>query len=276
MPWFPDFANAAELARREDRATGQADPIVPYFRALNEGDPGPLETVWPGEVLIHDPRAGEIRGHKELRKFVKRNLSWLAGYHAQIETSASMKVGKRAVMELLAHMAVDGHEVAWPVAVVAESPDDMSVVFRTYLTQKPILGSYHVRDAFLGPGPGPPGDVIGRYHAALDAGDTDAVVATFNPDGYFREPAGPDAVHRGTDELRAFFTTRFSAGGGIGLEPCVVTDDGVRCAVEYNCVRWGSHELPPQAGIGIYERDPDGLLASARVYDDVEPPAERR
>jgi hypothetical protein len=53
-----------------------------------------------------------------------------------------------------------------------------------------------------------------------------------------------------------------------------VTDDGVRCAVEYNVVRWGSHDLPPQAGIAVYERSPDGLLAAARVYDDVEPPVE--
>jgi hypothetical protein len=52
----------------------------------------------------------------------------------------------------------------------------------------------------------------------------------------------------------------------------MVTDDGVRCALEYNCVRWGSHDLPPQAGLGVYERGPDGLLAAARVYDDIEPP----
>ena len=49
-----------------------------------------------------------------------------------------------------------------------------------------------------------------------------------------------------------------------------MTDDGVRCAVEYNCVRWGSHDLPPQAGIAVFERDADGLLAAVRVYDDVE------
>ena len=53
-----------------------------------------------------------------------------------------------------------------------------------------------------------------------------------------------------------------------------MTDDGVRCALEFNFVRWGSHDLTPQAGIGIYERGPDGLLAAARVYDDVEPPVE--
>jgi SnoaL-like domain len=194
--------SSAPWSWRACRPASQARPIPvgEYFTALNEGDAHALETVWPGEVVIYDPRAGEVRGHRHVRQFVSRNLSWLAGQ---------------------AH----------------------------------------------------PGDVVGRYQAALDAGDVDAVVSTFAPDGYFRGPFGPDHAHRGAAELRSFYTRCFSAGGGIGLQDCMVTDDGVRCAVEYNCVRWGSHDLPPQAGLGVYERGPDGLLAAARVYDDVEAPA---
>jgi hypothetical protein len=100
-------------------------------------------------------------------------------------------------------------------------------------------------------------------------------VSTFAPDGYVREPISPNDIHRGAAELRSFFGRRFSAGGGIDLERCAVTDDGVRCALEYNCVRWGSHVLTPQAGIAVYERGPDGLLAAARAYDDVEAPLEQ-
>jgi hypothetical protein len=191
MPWFPDFVSALELARRQTRAAGQADPVGQYFMALNRGDTHVL---------------------------------------------------------------------------------DLSVVFRTYCSQWPVDGRHHVRPPLLEPGRSQPGDVVGRYHAALDAGDTDAIVNTFAPDGYYREPIGPQAVHRGVAELRTFFTRLFSAGGGIGVEPCAVTDAGVRCALEYNCVRWGSHDLPPQAGICGYERGSDGMLAAAGVYDDVEPP----
>jgi hypothetical protein len=28
--------------------------------------------------------------------------------------------------------------------------------------------------------------------------------------------------------------------------------------------------VAPQAGLGVYERGPDGLLAAARLYDDIE------
>jgi hypothetical protein len=113
---------------------------------------------------------------------------------------------------------------------------------------------------------------VGRYQAALEAGDTEAILSTFAANGYFREPASPDVMHRGTPELRSFYNLCFSAGGGIGLQHCAVTDDGLRCALEYNCVRWGRHDLAPQAGIGVYERGPDGLLTAARVYDEVEAP----
>jgi hypothetical protein len=281
MPWFPDFYNAVELARRQTRAAGLADPVGQYFAALENGDTRVLETVWPGTVVVYDPRAGEIRGHRQLRRFVHRNQAWLAARHARTTTVAATSVGGRAVVELLVQLDGDrqgddkpGDEksVAWPVAVVAESPDDMSIVFRTYCSQWPVDGHRPVRPPILHAEHIRPGDVVGRYQAALAAGDADAVVSTFAPDGYFREPIGPNHTHRGTVELRSFFTSRFSAGGGIGLQPCVVSDDGVRCALEYNCVRWGSHQLPPQAGLGVYERGSDGLLAAVRVYDDIEAP----
>jgi hypothetical protein len=275
MPWFPDFVSAVELARSQARAAGVADPVAQYLTALNHGDSRLLEKAWPGEVVVYDPRAGEVRGHRRVRRFISRNLSWLAGLHARTETVAGTAAGGRAVVELLAHLDHGERELAWPVAVVAESPDDLSVVFRTYCSQWPVDERRHVRPPILGPGQGRPGDVVGRYQDGLAAGDTEAVVGTFAPDGYFRGPFGPHYEHRGTDELRSFFSRCFSAGGGIGLQHCAVTDDGVRCALEYNCVRWGSHELPPQAGLGVYERGPDGLLAAARVYDDVEPPIAR-
>jgi hypothetical protein len=274
MPWFPDFVNAAELARRQTRTVGLADPVGQYLTALNNGDSRDLETVWPGEVVIYDPRAGEVRGHRQLRRFVHMNQVFFGERGTRIETVATTSAGGRAVVELLAHLVTDGRDIVWPVAVVAESPNDRSVVFRSYCSQRPIFGHREVRAPILPPGAAHPGDVVGRYQAALEVGDAEAVVATFAPDGYVREPTGPDHTHTGAQELRSFFTTCFSAGGGLGVQHCAVTDDGVRCALEYNVVQWGDHRLQPQAGIGVYERGADGLLAAARIYDDVEAPVE--
>ena len=50
------------------------------------------------------------------------------------------------------------------------------------------------------------------------------------------------------------------------------TDDGAACAIEYNAVRWGRTEIPPQAGVAVYVRGRSGLLSAARIYDDVDPP----
>ncbi len=267
------FVAAVELARRKTRAEGQVDAVGQYLTAIEHGDARALETVWPGEVLVFDPYRGDIRGHRQLRRFVRRSQAMLAERHASTETIASTSTGGRAVVEYLAHLDQDGEEFSWPVAVVAESPDERSVVFRIYCSQWPVVGRRPVRAPILDAGHVHPGDVVGRYQAALDAGDTEAIVNTFAPNGYVREPIGP--FHRGTDELRSFFAACFSAGGGIGLELCSVTDDDVRCAVEHKCVRWGSHDLAPQAGIAVFERSGDGLLAAARVYDDVEPPVEQ-
>src|SRR6185312_16068032 len=179
--------------------------------ALNDGDASELETTWPGELVIYDPHAGPVRGHRHVRQFVRRNLSWLASLHARTEVVASTVAGDRAVVELLAHVDHNGQQLAWPVAVVAESPDDQSVVFRTYCSQWPVDEHRHVRPPVLPPAGVHPGDVAGRYQAALEAGDAEAVVGTFESDGYFRGPFGPRYTHRGAAELRAFFARCFSA-----------------------------------------------------------------
>jgi ketosteroid isomerase-like protein len=274
VPWFPEFSSAVALARLQTRAAGQADPVAQYFAALNRGDSRDLETAWPGEVVVYDPRAGEVRGHRALRRFVRSNQEWLARRRVRIETVAATSSGGRAVVEVLAHFGDDPAGSPWPVAVVAESADDRSVVFRTYCSQWPVDRRRHLRPALLPAGSAPPADVVSRFQIALGSGDVEGILRTFAADGYLREPIGAHYLHRGAAELRSLFEWWFSAGGGVGLQACAVTDDGTRCVVEYNCIRWGSEPLVPQAGLGVFEQSPDGLLAAVRIYDDVEPPIE--
>src|SRR5262245_13341461 len=265
MPWFPEFSHAIELARRGAQAQGREDPVAQYLKALNDGGPRTLERVWPGEVVIHDPRAGEIRGHRQLRTFIHDNRVWMTAHESRINAFASISVGQRAVVELMAHILHNGTEVAWPMAVVAESPDERSVDFRTYCSQWPVDGVRHVRPPVLEAGEVGTRDVVARQLEALARGDLESLVANFAPDGYVREPIGPDSVHRGPDELRAYYAGRFG-NGHISLQPCAAVDDGVRCALEYNLIGLGA----PQAALAVFERTPDGLLAAIRLYDDID------
>jgi len=135
-----------------------------------------------------------------------------------------------------------------------------------------LTGGHELRHALLYGQEGDIPDVVGRYQEALARGDADAVVDCFEEDGYFREPSGGDFVYRGKDALSDAYAFLFSNDGGIPLEHCTLTDDETRCAVEYNVVQWGKMKLPPQAGVAVYERGSTGLLAAARVYDDVDAP----
>jgi len=272
MPWFPDFVNAVELARRSTRATGRADPVAGYLAALSDGDVHDLRTAWPGGVTVHDPRAGEIRTPHRLRRFIRDNQRWLADRDAHIENVASTVEGGRAVVELAARLREDGAAVAWPVAVVAESLDPLSVVFRTYCSQEPVDGHRHVRPPLLPPGPTHLDGAVGRHLAALAAGEVEALVDTFAPDGCVREAIGPP--HLGREAIRSFYSARFHGSGGMGLQCSLVTDDGRRCAVEYTCDAWAGRPIPAQAGLIVYERDSEDRLAAARMYDDIEVPAQ--
>ena len=232
MPWFPDFVNAVEIACCQTRSVGLADPVQQYFNALETGRTRELEEIWPGQVAIYDPREGEVRGHRQLRRFVHNNKLLWAERHVRIETVASTFIVGRAVVELLAHLDdYDGQPVDWPIAVVAESPDELSVVFRTYCSQWPVDGQRHIRRPLLEPANTQLSDVVGRYLTVVSNGDLGSIVSAFAADGYFRESIGPNYLHRGTRELRAYFAECFKVGGGLELEHCAVTDDGVRCAV---------------------------------------------
>ncbi len=164
-----------------------------------------------------------------------------------------------------------------PIAIVGERhPDGGIVELRVYYSSWPLTGRHEHRPPVLQPDPGLiEMDVVGEYQRALAAGDLDAIVAAFEPDGYTRGPAGGDHDHRGNEGLGDFYEWLFSNEGGVRFEHCALTDDARACALEYNVVRWGQTELPPEAGIAIYVRGESRKLAAVRIYDDADPPVGR-
>jgi SnoaL-like protein len=233
-------------------------------------------TITPDALAIDDPAAGHFEGADAVAAYLSASDAWLRARDANTRHVATTVGEGRRVGEYEVDLTVDGRRITLPLAVmVAPQPPGMPLAVRIYHSQWPLLGRHRVRHPLLAADPlVTESDIVGTYQRALAAGDAAAIVATFEPDGCFREPAGPQFRVCGTADLSAFFARFFSAGGGIVLEHCTVTEDGIRTALEFNAVRWGGVELPPQAGIAVYERGASGRLAHARVYDDVEGPVE--
>jgi hypothetical protein len=189
---------------------------------------------------------------------------------ARVEPLRTTRNDQLTVVENLLHLHLPGTLIALPVAVVGEHDEAGKLTaVRVYHSLWPLLGEHRVRPALLKPDPDRPlSGAVADYQRALAIGDVDAIVNTFESDGYFREPAGGEYAYQGLERLREFMAQILSAGG-ITLEHCTITDDGIACAIEFNAVAFGPHALVPQAGVGVYERGATGLLYGARVYDDV-------
>lgn len=268
MPWVPETFTAPALQRILDERQRDAMVAVPYFDGLITGEPDALVASFAGEPQLHDPVRGRVKGEQAFRAYVAAASAWMAQRHATVEDIDHVVLERHGFEEVVLHL--DG-DVDLPFALVADRAHDGRIVeLRIYHSCWPLTGRHSVRQPLLQPDPSVrESDVVGEYQHALAAGDVDAVVAAFEPDGYAREPAGGEHVHAG---LRPFYEWLFSNGGGIPLEHCAVIDDGRACALEYNVVRWGRTELPPQAGISVYVRGESGKLVAARVYDDADPP----
>ncbi len=200
--------------------------------------------------------------------------AWLRERNAAFGEVDRIITPRRGVEETVMALDTDHGRVELPVAVAADRDDHARIVeLRVYFSTWPTARTHANRPPLLQEDVrARAGDVVGRYQQALAAGDVEAILQTFEVDAYVREPAGSAYVHRGQDELRALYELFFSNGGGIELEHCTVTDDDRACALEYNVVRWGRTELRPEAGLAVYVRGASGKLASARIYDDADPP----
>lgn len=246
--------------------------LTNYFDWLGDGQAERLGNLFSKSPSLDDPRAGHVMGNQALTKFVRESQEWLGS--AQAEIIALTECGKRAVTEFVLHVMREGKKIPLPVAIAADKDGEKYSAIRVYFSMWPLLGRHVIRKALL-----PEdktlvmhGDAVGAYHDALTRGDLEGILSVFEDNGYAREPAGGEWIYQGKEKLRKFYELLFGNGGGILLEHCTLTDDGIRAALEYNAVSWGKAPLGRQAGIAVYERGTSGRLHAARIYDDVDPP----
>jgi ketosteroid isomerase-like protein len=247
-------------------------PLTHYLTLLSDGDSAALLDLFSAEPQVDDPQFGRITADT-FPDYVTAASAWLQQRRARVETVALTYTSTRAVAEQILHLEQDGKAIPLPIALVGEMDGEKLTAVRLYHSLWPLIGGHRVRPPLL-----PTDhnlvmpDVIGRYQDALARGDLEVILQTFEDDAIAREPSGGEYKYKGMERLREFYGMLFSQSGGILLQHCTVTDDSIRCAVEYNVTAWGDQPLPPQAGVAVYERGKSGLLAAARIYDDVDPP----
>jgi hypothetical protein len=274
MPWVPELFSRPALAQIEDRRWLEEVNTVPYFAGFLTGETDALIKSFAGEPEVHYPVRGRVRGEQPFVAYAAATKGWLEEREASVENTSLLRTERRSIGEGIIHLGGEAGRVDLPVAIVVDRRSDGWLEeVRIYYSSWALTGRHAIRPPLLQPDPElRTSDVVGDYQRALAAGDLDAILSSFEPGGYAREPAGPDYLHQGPESLKEFYEWLFSNGGGIPLEHCSVTDDGRTCAVEYNVVRWGHTELSPEAGVAVYVRGESGRLAAARIYDDVDPP----
>jgi hypothetical protein len=276
MPWAPELFSAPALEQLEEKRQ-QRLAIVPFFDGLLAGEPDALIGSFAGEPELYSPIRGRVKGSGAVSAFLSETSSWLRQNQVTVEDVEHVLTEQDGFEEVVLHFDGDAGRIDLPLAIVGDlRPDRKINELRLYFSNWALTGRHVNRPPLLQPDPQlRESDVVGDYQRALAAGDAEAIVKTFEADGYAREPAGASHLHQGPAALRSFYEQLFSNGGGIPLEHCATIDEGRACALEYNVVRWGNTELPPQAGIAVYVRGGGGKLAAARIYDDADPPPGR-
>jgi hypothetical protein len=274
MPWIPELFSAPVLQRLEAKWELERLDAVPYYDGLMSGEHEALIRSFAGQPILHDPRRGRVIGVRAFEAYITELGAWLSRLNMSFDPVDHVFMEPRGFEEVVIHLDGDAGRVDVPVAIVADRQSDGRLTeLRIYHSIWALTGRHLHRPPMLQRDPDLRADgVVAEYHRALAAGDVDAIMATFEPNGYAREPAGREFVHRGSDDLRAFYEWLFSNGGGIALEHCALVHDGRACALEYNVVGWGRTALDPEAGVAIYVQGDSDKLDAARIYDDVDPP----
>jgi quercetin dioxygenase-like cupin family protein len=251
--------------------------LVNLYHALLAGDIAAVLALFAGEPQIDTPLSGAVRGEAALRTFVREQQAWLGARQARPHVVGVIKAAERVVVELVLDLVRDGAAIDLPVVLAADRAGEQVTAIRVYHSTWPLTGAHVVRAPLLPPPAVPPDEpaLIRAYMGALDGPDRVAMLALFTEDGYVREPSGAQYRHAGPAGRRAFYDRALGAGG-VRLHHRTATFDGHSFAVEYVCDRWGAAELPPQAGMAVYELAGPDRLRAVRIYDDISPPLPER
>jgi hypothetical protein len=245
-----------------------------YFVSLASGQVEQLIHRLGDRATVDDPIFGRTSGLPALERYVQEVSAWLQKHEGSFDKVAFVTGSDRDVTEGTLGLTFDGRRVQVPVAVVAERRPEREVELRLYYSTKPIKGTRAVRSPIL-----PQNDEVAvpppvaAHLDSLAKADVRGIVASFEIGGTVRDAGGQ--THTKTAEggaLEEYYKKLFSpsAKGGLEVLKGARADDGSTCALEYTVVRVHGKNVPPQAGLAVYERGESGLLKAVRGYEDVD------
>jgi hypothetical protein len=245
-----------------------------YFTSLATDQVDQLMRRLGDRATVDDPIFGRTSGMPALARYLEEVAAWLTKRSGAFDKLAFVTGSDRDVTEGTLSLTYEGRRVQVPAAIVAERRPEREVELRLYYSTKPIKGTRAVRSPLL-----PQDDEVAvpppvaAHLDALAKGDVRAIIAAFENGGTLRDAAGETYTKTepgGT--LDQYYRRLFasSSSGGLEVLKGARADDGSTCALEYTVVRVHGKNVPPQAGLAVYERGESGLLRTLRVYEDVE------
>ena len=141
------------------------------------------------------------------------------------------------------------------IAVAMTKRGDEIQSIRIYHSLWPLKESHQVRPAlFSMEQRADVSPLVYDYHQALTEGKTEGFQSLFRDGGSIREPSGDSYIKGGSPAIRDFADAAFS-DGGIQIQYHTFVEEAGICAAEYTCYKWGTQNIPPQAGMEFWEID---------------------
>ena len=257
----------------KEQLTGIAEG---YLSTLVQADVEAMIRLIGANSIIEDPRFPGNKGETQITKFVTDFQSWTADMSPKTEHLRTTATDHRVMSEDILHIKFSGETWELPVATIVSKDADSGVnCVHIYYTNWPFNKKHSVRkNLFSVPLPDQDefGGAILNYVQSLLSGDLEKIRQSFEPDIYFREASGPPYVHWGRNAVVDYFKGLFANGAPM-LRDDTVNDDGRTVFMEFSVIGWNGQKRPEErweAGLAVYERSRDGLIAGIRIYDDVE------
>jgi hypothetical protein len=192
VPFMPELFSGRALAQFYDKRRRDELEAVPYFDGLMAGEPDALVQSFAAEPELHDPVRGRVKGTRAFGAFVTEMNAWIARRNIAVENVAHVVTEQRGFEEVVLHLEGETARVELLVAIVADREHDGHIdELRIYFSTWALTRRHANRPPLLQPDPelrAP--DIVSEHQEALAAGDVDAIVAAFEPEGYAPRAGG--------------------------------------------------------------------------------------